>query len=561
MVMSRRLAFASAAFIIGLSACGSAASTTGQSTAGTTVITSTSADAPEVIHFGPGAAPSAAGTATDVVSPESADSKMMALQSMTYVFDGEVPALSSTGASWRFPVGFSPDRERVAAMAAALGVTGEVRELPADQGGGFMVGADDYSTATLTVSGDGLGSWWFNPSPATGQTSEMPVVCMTAVDGTVGPAADPAAEPTVDSTADATADSTAASFVEPAGSIEEPKPTEPPQCDTPAPPANVPDEAASLDAAKALLTSLGYDTGKYEYEYYGDEWSSNVTAYLVLDGMRSPLSLSVGFGGDGAVLWSSGSLAEPERDADYSLISTQAGVDRLNDQQLRWLGIGGGYAGAALRTEVATVTQTATAAAPAAEAPPTEPNVASSGAASGMPSSDVMPVPCDGGAAVDCGPIDMTPITVHLNSVKPDLTMIWDADNTVWLLPAYTYGTADGGMYTVLAVADEYIDIPVADPVPVPQPAPDTIPTDTVVVDPTGPTTPVDGTAVDVDTASKLLVGLSETDAEAAAIAQGWTLRVVERDGQGQSVTDDYRTDRVNVVITDGVVTAVQSIS
>ena len=35
--------------------------------------------------------------------------------------------------------------------------------------------------------------------------------------------------------------------------------------------------------------------------------------------------------------------------------------------------------------------------------------------------------------------------------------MIWDADNTIWLLPAYTFGTADGGLYTVIAVDDAFI--------------------------------------------------------------------------------------------------------
>ena len=60
--------------------------------------------------------------------------------------------------------------------------------------------------------------------------------------------------------------------------------------------------------------------------------------------------------------------------------------------------------------------------------------------------------------------ISTEPVTVTLNSVKPDLTMVWAADQTIWLLPAYTFGSADGGMYTVIAVTDEYIQQPVAEP-------------------------------------------------------------------------------------------------
>lgn len=57
---------------------------------------------------------------------------------------------------WTLPAGAQIDVERVARIAALLGVEGDVREVPADQGGGWMVGAADYSTASLTVSSDGM---------------------------------------------------------------------------------------------------------------------------------------------------------------------------------------------------------------------------------------------------------------------------------------------------------------------------------------------------------------------------------------------------------------------
>ena len=68
-------------------------------------------------------------------------------------------------------------------------------------------------------------------------------------------------------------------------------------------------------------------------------------------------------------------------------------------------------------------------------------------------------------ANATCAPSQLEPVTVTLNSVKPDLIMQWAADGTIWLLPAYTFGSADGGIYTVIAVADAYIqevDPPIA---------------------------------------------------------------------------------------------------
>jgi hypothetical protein len=96
-------------------------------------------------------------------------------------------------------------------------------------------------------------------------------------------------------------------------------------------------------------------------------------------------------------------------------------------------------------------------------------------------------------AIVDCGnPTPAEPVTVTLNSVKRDLTMVWADDGTIWLLPAYTFGSADGGIYTVIAVADEFIQQPVVQPATT-EPVPDTvlIPVpDTVLIPNTSASTP-----------------------------------------------------------------------
>ena len=75
----------------------------------------------------------------------------------------------------------------------------------------------------------------------------------------------------------------------------------------------------------------------YEFETYADEWGANVTAYLLLDGMRTSMTVSVGFGAEGAITWASGFLGTAERGADYPRIGIEAAVQRLNDQSSSWM--------------------------------------------------------------------------------------------------------------------------------------------------------------------------------------------------------------------------------
>ena len=230
MLSSRRIAFAAAAVLIGLSSCGDSSPRTIVS------------QAPAVIHFG-------AGSSGGSNAAPTADRMMMAWQDITYVFDGALPDLGSTGAAWTLPAGGSPDVAQVKRIAELLGVAGDVVALPADQGGGWMVGAADYSTATLTVGADGMLSWWFNPSPA----SVGGWAC--AEPGSAGEAVPP---------------SDAGAGTDAAPTLPEVAPPDT-TCVAPPPPANVPDKDAALAKAKQLFVDMGYDTAAYEFEAYADE--------------------------------------------------------------------------------------------------------------------------------------------------------------------------------------------------------------------------------------------------------------------------------------------------
>ncbi len=513
MLRSRRLAFAAAAVLVGLTACGSANSST------------TATKSPMVIHVG--AASDAAGGKAE--SP--AADRMMMMQDVTFVYDGAFPDLGDTAQAWSLPAGTAPDLARVKKIAALLGAEGDIRELSADQGGGWMIGAADYSTATLTVSTDGMSSWWFNPAP-TVDGSATGVGC-AAPDSVGGGSSgvDPAAP----------ADSV----------VDEPRP-----CEAPAPPSNVPTKDQALAAATSLFTDMGYDTSSYDFDTYADEWSANVTAYLLLDGHRSPITMSVGFGAEGAISWASGNLATPVAVDGYPLVSGDEAVQRLNDDSGRWSWFGGS---------------------------PGVMFAADSGVSTGAPepaneaAESVAPVPPDT-AFVDPTPIsqpvcDTTtkciaepgvppePITVHLNSMRLDVTSVWAEDGSIWLLPAYTFGSTDGGEYTMVAVDASYLDVP--EPAPVDTTPVDTTPiatmppVDTVVGDPAVDPT---GTGPDVATAESTLVGLRLDEGIKVAESNAWTVRVSTLDGVSQILTADFQTNRVNVAVQDSMIVGVDSV-
>ena len=427
MIRSRRLALVALVFTFGIAACGDPTST------------APLASKTKVIQLAAGASRNATEMAPAAASTGAADSKIAAMGQTNFVYDGQLPTLADSAASWYFAPGQKPDLDRIAKLAAAFGITGDVRTLPTDQGGGWAVGPEDYSSPVLTVGSDGMLSWWLSGTP-----SAVSAGC--AVSATA-PAAGSGEASTSGGATDVAPPTVAAPDATP-GTVPVDMPV--PDCQAPQPPAGVPTKEEALAKAKDLFTSWGYDISAYQFDDpYADEWNASVNASLILDGMKTPITLSVGFGENGSVTYASGFFATPQRGADYPTIGAQAGLERLQTRQDVYMGaLDTGVMRAS--TDVATPQTVPAATTPVGtDLPLIAPDIA----------------PCATNMDVACGgPISTEPITVTLNSVKPDLTMVWAADQTIWLLPAYTFGSADGGMYTVVAVADEFIQQPVAEP-------------------------------------------------------------------------------------------------
>ena len=205
---------------------------------------------------------------------------------------------------------------------------GDVRTLPAEQGGGWAVGPEDYSAAVLTVGSDGMLSWYLSPGQptvtsvgcavASGSATE-PALGAPGVRDAVPPAETVPAEAVPGDTAPAT-DGVAPDVVAP-------------DCPVPNPPVGVPTKDEALAKAKQLFADWGYDVSSFQFDdAYADEWGASVNASLVLDGLKAPVMLSVGFGENGTVTYASGYLATPARGADYPTIGAAAGLERLKTQ-------------------------------------------------------------------------------------------------------------------------------------------------------------------------------------------------------------------------------------
>ena len=469
--------------------------------------------------------------ASDMSTTAGADEKMMWGYQQHFTAATDFPALDSDAPSYTLAAG-DVSTDSLNALKAAFGVTKDFVAQDVNQGGGYLSGNYDGTTATLYVSSDAMHYWSYSPAWDQSSISSQPCVMVDPPISSDAPTTD-AATPTVAPDAGV--------------------------CAEPVAPENVPTKAEAEALFATTVAALGLNSDDLILDSYADEWGANVTGYLKIDGVRSSLTWSIGYGADAAITWASGVLADVQVGASYPRIGTTAGLERLNSQQ------NGMWGGPMVRGGIAYD-------APMASSMTSGAGVASGAAVEVTPSTDVpieataatIPVPNSDVVATDEIVTDAPTVDapapvvqeVSIVSVEEELVTLYGADGSIYLVPGYTFIAAKdengfAGRYTVSALPDEYmqvtdaVDVVPATAVPVP---------DTAVAPAVDPA--VDPDISVAQAAADTIVGMSEAEATKAAEAKGLTVRVGSRDGEDFALTMDYRTDRVTLTVVGDKVTA-----
>ncbi|PWD50650.1 hypothetical protein C8046_08270 [Serinibacter arcticus] len=198
-------------------------------------------------------------------------------------------------------------------------------------------------------------------------------------------------------------------------------------CEEPRP-EDAPSGDAAIERIKEVLTAIGEDPTQFEFT--SPTWEGAVSAMAearrVVAGQGTDLMFYLELTSTGLASFS-GSLAGVVDLGTYPVVSEQEGVERLSDPRF------GGYQTGWARTMEGdtSVTQEWT--------PPTE--------------APAAPAP---GVSVAWPVQDVT-----ITGARLGLAQQWQPDGTVLLVPSYEFTDADGGTWSVIAVADEQLDFSV----------------------------------------------------------------------------------------------------
>ena len=270
-------------------------------------------------------------------------------------------------------------------------------------------------------------------------------------------------------------------------------------------PANLLSHRDAMNRTISTLTTGGYNTATYSFTATTTAWSTDVVGVLKIAGIPSNMTVSFSYGDNGTLMSANGPLIYVKRANGYYMISPKDAVKRLQD-----------------------------------------PRYTSWGNATDVAARDTMSSP-------DSGTSQVIPITgVRYVLMQARLT----AETSI-LLPAYTFTNDNGDVGTVIAIEDKYLVFggsAVPSPSTVVVPATDSTPPEPIATIEPGE---IPGLNPISDADAQKLVGLTEAEATKVAMGNGWAVRIAMRDGQEFMLTTDYSDNRVNLTVTNGVVTGI----
>lgn len=192
------------------------------------------------------------------------------------------------------------------------------------------------------------------------------------------------------------------------------------------PPSDLPSEDAAIDAMRSIIAAAGRDPGAFQFASDTGEgsYARSAQAWPVVDGQRVDQAWSLELTAAG-VYSASGALAGIVPLGNYPVVSEQQAFERLSDPRF-----GAQMTGVPIALRERTDTGTSE------WVPPTEP-----------PST-----PAAGTSLA--WPVN----TVDIVSARLGLASQWQPDGGVLVVPAYEFTDADGGTWSVVAVADSKLD-------------------------------------------------------------------------------------------------------
>lgn len=188
----------------------------------------------------------------------------------------------------------------------------------------------------------------------------------------------------------------------------------------------LPSEDAAIDALRSIITASGRDASSFAFG--SETWEGAVTrtaqAWPIVDGQRLDQGWTLELAEDGIVSVSGG-LAPIIGLGEYPVVSADEAFGRLSDPRF-----------GAQRTGVVDVLRADAATESETWVPPTAPPA----------------TPAQGAAVA-------WPVTeVRIVDARLGLASQWQPDGSVVVVPAYEFTDADGGTWSVIAVAEESLD-------------------------------------------------------------------------------------------------------
>lgn len=331
-------------------------------------------------------------------------------------------------------------------LAERFGVDGAVAETsyfdPAWPS--YIVGPEDGTAPSLTVTWSGTGTWWYS-----------------------NPAAYP--EPVCELVA-----------YETENGVEEFE--ECAQPEIPAEQSLAPSEAEAKELAADLFGDLGLEVSAADVRVIADAWQTMASASLTVDGVATAIDYSIGWTPLGQIAWASGHSIEVVERGEFDTVSPTAAVDRLTDW--RWFGAGGpdyqggvsilAAAGGLARDAAADPgVPDASVSSPVEQPGTTEPVEPTPGESS-QPGEGTTVEPVD--PTIEPGEPGEEPIvdpteepsvmpepqqvTVTVDTAEATLLLMWDADGNAWLVPGYAMQHPDGFWNTIVSLVDGVIELP-----------------------------------------------------------------------------------------------------